>query len=544
MKYWAHPAQGEGSHSYTHPDYGYQYANFGATTYNWASMPNSSGESDIAELLYHLGVSVEMDYSPDGSGAYTSDCVYALENYFDYNTAASYIQKSYYSNITWENMMRGQLDDGQPMTYRGSGTGGHAFVLDGYQGSNYFHFNWGWSGYYNGYFYLNDLTPGSYSFTSSQAAIINVYPNAVNTAPVVGNIPDQLHVPEGTAFATITLDNYVVDSESSDSQISWSYSGNVELSVSIINRVATITAPDDDWFGLETITFRATDPGGLWDEDPAIFWMESVNDPPVVANIPNQYLTEGDSFADINLNDYVTDDDTADEYITWTYHGETELLVTIDGGIATIDTPDSDWAGLETITFVAMDNWGLTDEDLATFWMQEVNDAPVVADIPDEEITGGDNFTQINLDDYVSDVDHLDSQISWMTEGETDFSIEIDPTSHLVTISYPEYWEGSETVTFTAWDGGGLSDSDDATFTVIGLVIPDPVDDLNITVEGNDVVLEWSAVTGAVEYNIYRLAGPFDPTGTDVGTTDGTAYTLTGELMTVDDGFYIVRVVY
>jgi hypothetical protein len=113
-----------------------------------------------------------------------------------------------------------------------------------------------------------------------------------------------------------------------------------------------------------------------------------------------------------------------------------------------------------------------------------------------------------------------------------------------VTISYPEYWEGSETVTFTAWDGGGLSDSDDATFTVIGLVIPDPVDDLNITVEGNDVVLEWSAVTGAVEYNIYRLAGPFDPTGTDVGTTDGTAYTLTGELMTVDDGFYIVRVVY
>ncbi len=544
MKYWAHPAQGEGTHGYTHPDYGYQYADFGATTYNWASMPNTYGEADIAELLYHLGVSVDMDYAPDGSGAYTSDVVYALENYFNYNSAASYVQKSYYSNSTWENMMRGQLDDGRPMVYRGQGTGGHAFVLDGYQGTSYFHFNWGWSGSYNGYFYLNDLTPASYSFTSYQAAIINVFPNATNTAPVVSDIPNQLYIPEGTPFATITLDDYVEDAESPDSQISWTYTGNVDLSVSIVNRVATITAPDDDWYGFETITFRATDPGGLWDEDPAVFWMEAVNDPPVVGNIPNQYLTEGDTFAAINLNDFVTDDETPDEYILWSCYGETDLEVTIIDGLATISTPDPDWAGLETITFEAMDYGGLTDEDPATFWLQEVNDAPVVADIPDEEIPGGNDFTQIDLDDYVSDVDHPDSQIYWVTAGETDLTIDIDPVSHLATISYPPGWDGSETVTFTAWDGGGLSDSDDATFTVVETVIPDPVDDLVITVEGNDVALEWSAVTGAVEYNIYRLDGLYDPAGTLVGTTAGTDYTLVDELLAHAEGFYVARVVY
>ena len=75
-------------------------------------------------------------------------------------------------------------------------------------------------------------------------------------------------------------------------------------------------------------------------------------------------------------------------------------------------------------------------------------------------------------------------------------------------------------------------------------VIPDPVDDLVITVEGNDVALEWSAVTGAVEYNIYRLDGLYDPAGTLVGTTAGTDYTLVDELLAHAEGFYVARVVY
>lgn len=69
------------------------------------------------------------------------------------------------------------------MTYRGNdsdGTGGHAFVLDGVQGTDYFHFNWGWSGSYNGYFYLDNLNP-SYNFTYNQAAGIGIEPDIAQT---------------------------------------------------------------------------------------------------------------------------------------------------------------------------------------------------------------------------------------------------------------------------------------------------------------------------------------------------------------------------
>ncbi len=47
--------------------------------------------------------------------------------------------------------------------------------------------------------------------------------------------------------------------------MTWTYSGNTALTVSIdVNRVATITIPDANWNGAETITFTATDPGLLF----------------------------------------------------------------------------------------------------------------------------------------------------------------------------------------------------------------------------------------------------------------------------------------
>ena len=70
MKYYSHPSIGTGSHSYTHATYGLQSANFGATTYDYSQMPNSitASNTHIAQLMYHCGVAVDMDYGSSGSG--------------------------------------------------------------------------------------------------------------------------------------------------------------------------------------------------------------------------------------------------------------------------------------------------------------------------------------------------------------------------------------------------------------------------------------------------------------------------------------------
>jgi len=190
MNYHEHPVTGEDTSSYTHYTYGYQFADYGNTTYNWSNMPDGSGNADVAELIYHCGVSVRMNYSPSGPGAYSSSVVNAWKNYFKYSTNLLLTSKNSYTDENWANMLIAEIDEGRPLYYHGYGSGGHAFNIDDYQGTDYFHLNWGWGGSYNGYFYLNDLTPGGMNFTNSQGAIVgaldrDIYPGLDCSSPVV-----------------------------------------------------------------------------------------------------------------------------------------------------------------------------------------------------------------------------------------------------------------------------------------------------------------------------------------------------------------------
>lgn len=105
---------------------------------------------------------------------------------------------------------------------------------------------------------------------------INVTTDIANQPPIVSDIPDQTIV-EGESFVSIDLDNYVSDVDDADEVLIWSYSGYIDLIVTIIDRIATISIPNAHWTGSESITFRATDPGELWGEDPATFTVTKSN---------------------------------------------------------------------------------------------------------------------------------------------------------------------------------------------------------------------------------------------------------------------------
>jgi hypothetical protein len=183
MYYWRYPATGQGTHSYTPwgGNYGAQSANFGATTYDWNAMTNAcvTANNAIATLSYHCGVAVDMGYGVDGSGANTNDWVQKLPQYFKYSNSITDDQKDNYSDPVWESMLRAELDAKRPIVYTGwdmaSGSG-HAWNCDGYQGTDYFHFNWGWGGSYNGYFYLTALNPSGYDFSNGQEIVYQIYP--------------------------------------------------------------------------------------------------------------------------------------------------------------------------------------------------------------------------------------------------------------------------------------------------------------------------------------------------------------------------------
>ena len=108
---------------------------------------------------------------------------------------------------------------------------------------------------------------GSVSPVYAHTAVFNTPPDKYG--PYVQDIPDQT-IYEGEAFTTIALDAYAYDPDNSDSELTWSVSGNAGLTITIVNRVATITYPEG-WAGSETLTFTATDPTKLSGSDTATF---------------------------------------------------------------------------------------------------------------------------------------------------------------------------------------------------------------------------------------------------------------------------------
>jgi hypothetical protein len=183
MKYWEWPVTGTGEHSYYAMGYGEQYANFGATTYAWDKMLNYYGNATqeekeaVATLMYHCGVSVNMMYAPDGSGAFSDDVPTAISTYFSYSEHAEHISKSGHTYDEWIALLKSNIDQHIPLYYSGqSPDGGHAFVCDGYDVDDLFYFNWGWGGASNGYFLIDGE---NFDYSGSQAIVYDFIPNYV-----------------------------------------------------------------------------------------------------------------------------------------------------------------------------------------------------------------------------------------------------------------------------------------------------------------------------------------------------------------------------
>jgi hypothetical protein len=205
MKYWNYPEQGTGSHTYNPDGYAQQTANFGETEYHFELMPNDldslSTPDDyfyIAQFLHHCGIAVDMQYSGHGSGAYSFDVPTALTNYFGYSTDELEQQGFwgfyFYTNEQWIEMLKnGGLNEGMPLYYSGSddnGAGGHAFVCDGYDENDYFHFNWGWSGKDDAWCPIGALNTTKYAFNDSNAFIGHIQPQDDNYYQRPENITD------------------------------------------------------------------------------------------------------------------------------------------------------------------------------------------------------------------------------------------------------------------------------------------------------------------------------------------------------------------
>lgn len=156
------------------------------STYDYASMlPSYNGTytnaqaTAVATLMYHCGLTVNMDYNADGSGAVLSDARSAVIDNFFYNANANSHFRYIHNIDEWMDLVYEELDNKRPILYGGqdaNGTGGHAFVFDGYNSDGLVHVNWGWDGDCNGYYDISLLNPSDnmgnkYQYSQGQAML-------------------------------------------------------------------------------------------------------------------------------------------------------------------------------------------------------------------------------------------------------------------------------------------------------------------------------------------------------------------------------------
>ena len=182
--------------------------------YDWNLILSGTDNKDAAaKLLYHCGVSVKMEYSATGSGTQSSYVPGALKTYFKYpNSVISYSRNSYTAN--WEDLIKNELKHGRAVVYSGNdglGNPGHAFNLDGYDGSLY-HINWGWGGINNAYYSINNVKDVANDYTKNQQVVVGIRAPSVGPSDIyISNLSVKENQPAGTVVGDITIDSEAVN---------------------------------------------------------------------------------------------------------------------------------------------------------------------------------------------------------------------------------------------------------------------------------------------------------------------------------------------
>jgi len=124
---------------------------------------------DLSALNFSAGISVQMNYSSGGSGAWTELVVSSFLNKYDYDSA-NWIENE---QNNFYNYMINEMKSMRPTEisiYTPGWENGHAINVDGYNNNNFFHLNFGWGTSNNTCWYLLPQgMPSNYSIISGMA---------------------------------------------------------------------------------------------------------------------------------------------------------------------------------------------------------------------------------------------------------------------------------------------------------------------------------------------------------------------------------------
>ncbi len=189
------------------------YSGLKSTTFDWANIldyysgngQETKAQTDaVSKLMLYCAKAVRTYFYGSSSYGYVMCIPSALSNYFGYKNNAIELWRENYTSTEWEEILLNELNNARPIIYQSLryNNGGHAFIIDGYDGEDMYHINWGWGGFSDGYYKLSSLVPHTRGALSSNYGGYSIEHHAI-----VGISPTKVEnaVPGQTGIAAIGM---------------------------------------------------------------------------------------------------------------------------------------------------------------------------------------------------------------------------------------------------------------------------------------------------------------------------------------------------
>jgi uncharacterized protein YjdB/PKD repeat protein len=187
---------------------------------------------------------------------------------------------------------------------------------------------------------------------------------------------------------------------------------------------------------------------------------------PVIVGISSFNIKTGTDGITFDLARYIADDNTTIENLKISVAKLTGFTYDLTGTILSIIPKPSFTSGTETVSISVTDRDGQTTTVTFKVTVSNLqNTAPIVANIPSQQIKSGDVFSPIILTQFVSDDYTPVDSIIWTIKSSADIA-------GFVSAGYAKFellnttFSGTDSLWIIATDAGGLKDSVHVGFTV------------------------------------------------------------------------------
>ena len=325
--------------------------------------------------------------------------------------------------------------------------------------------------------------------------------NNVNDAPVANE--DSYSINEDTSLVIAAANDLLVndtDSDTGDSLIA-------ELATDPSNGVATINSdgsfsytPNQDFFGTDSFTYRATDESGASDTATVTITVSAINDNPMIATIPDQTFIE-DSPVDRVID--VTDVDDDESTLTLSLTGISQPIFSFISGVWHLlwNSPlNSDVGQVNGVTITARDT-SLASATSNPFGVTitNTNDAPTASDITENTNEDTEITLTINKGDEYTDIDSGDVATSLTVsniQGAT-ITTSASCSAGICTVGITPTQDSTTTITANYVVNDGDANSNTASITITVTPINDQpvistvlIDDVDVTADASATVTE------------------------------------------------------